>query len=182
MNKTVVTYVGRLELDKSPMRLVKIAKRLYDEKLPVVVVVVGDGSQMTNLKNQALRHGIVGKTIEFVGYSNNPIRAMQLSDYTLLVSNMEGLPMSVLESMSVGTPAITSAVGGIPEIITDQKDGFLVNLEQLTEQKIIAEFVRTIDKARNLDKQIMNQMCNAAKEKINLKFSSMTEEYNSLIE
>lgn len=179
--KTIITYIGRLELDKSPMRLVKIAKALSKSQTPAVIMVVGDGSQMQKMKNQARTNKTLGKNIEFIGYSDNPYRAMQLSSFTLLVSDMEGLPMSVLESMSIGTPVIASAIGGIPEVIGDCQDGFLVNINQPTEQRIVREFVKSIDNAYELGPAQYASMQKKSISKIKEKFSSMSEDYNKLV-
>ncbi|MCL1929975.1 glycosyltransferase family 4 protein [Candidatus Saccharibacteria bacterium] len=182
LGKSIVTYIGRLELDKSPVRLVNIAKQLLEEKTAAVIIVVGDGSQMEQLKNQSRRDGTLGKTIELIGYSDCPARAAQLSNYTLLVSTMEGLPMSILESMSMSVPSIASAVGGIPEIIEDKKDGFLVPIDADSEQKTVDEFTKAIVTASSLDSKALTKMQKSAKQKITQKFSSMAEEYNAIVD
>lgn len=51
---------------------------------------------------------------------------LQMGQVMILPSRMEGIPMAILEGMAWGLPGITTPVGGIPEIVVDGKEGFLV--------------------------------------------------------
>jgi glycosyltransferase involved in cell wall biosynthesis len=66
--------------------------------------------------------------VEFLGWVDGETKNELLSDTDIFVlpSYNEGLPVSVLEAMSWGIPVITTPVGGIPELIEDQVNGFLV--------------------------------------------------------
>lgn len=182
-DRKIVTFIGRLEFDKSPLRLVDIAAEIKKRELPVSILVVGDGTLMPTMITGAKNAGILNREIFFYGNSNDPLPIAEKSHYTLLVSNAEGIPMSVLESMSVSTPAIASAVGGIPEIIDDADDGFLVQISDLeTEKDKIKAFTDAIVTACALSPAEYTSMGSRSKKKIAARFSHMPEIYEHLFE
>jgi glycosyltransferase involved in cell wall biosynthesis len=54
------------------------------------------------------------------------LRLFRAADCSLLSSAWENLPHAALESLAVGTPVIATAVGGVPELVTDEENGLLV--------------------------------------------------------
>ena len=180
-DRKIVTFVGRLDEDKSPIRLVDIAIELKKRKLPISIVVVGDGTLNSVMVGKAKKTKILDSYIYFYGSSSNPLPLARRSDFTILVSNAEGIPMSVLESMSVSTPAICPAVGGIPEIIDHSLDGFLVPILSLeNEAAKIEAFTDMIVAACALDADKYKKMQSNAKQKIIDRFSSMPQTYEHL--
>jgi glycosyltransferase involved in cell wall biosynthesis len=182
-NKKVITYVGRLEFDKSPLRLVSIAAELKQRSIPACVVVIGDGSLMDTMVKESKKLSILDEYIYFYGSSNTPLNQIAQSDFTLLVSNSEGVPMSVLESMCVYVPPISSAVGGVPEMISDNKDGLLVTILDTNDEAVrIGRFVDKIETATQLTHKQYIDMTKAARNKVMSKFSSMADKYEHLFE
>lgn len=181
--KKIISYIGRLETDKSPFRLVDIAIELKKQRLPICIVVIGDGPLKDRMINKSVEKKVINDYIYFYGASKKPLPLMMQSDFTILVSDNEGVPMSVLESMSVETPVISSAVGGVPEIITDGTDGFLVNISnKKAESAKIHAFVKAITMASKLTTEETRKIGKSAKHKIINKFSSMAEKYEQLFE
>lgn len=182
-NKKIISYIGRLETDKSPFRLVDIAIELKKQRLPICIVVIGDGPLKDRMINKSVEKKVINDYIYFYGASKKPLSLMMQSDFTILVSDNEGIPMSVLESMSTETPVISSAVGGVPEIITDGTDGFLVNISnKKAEPAKIHAFVKAITMASKLTTEETRKIGKSAKQKIIGKFSSMAEKYEQLFE
>lgn len=180
-DKTVISFIGRLESDKSPLRLISIAKRLHEESLNASILVIGDGTLKPRMLKESEDANILNDFIYFYGASHSPLPLMARSDLTLLVSNAEGIPMSVLESMSVLTPPIASSVGGVPEIIDDTVDGYLVDINSVeTEEEKIELFVNAIKEAINLGEQGRSVLGLAARKKVIDKFSKMSEMYENL--
>jgi len=93
-----------------------------------VLILAGDGPYLSFFKSLAKRLGVEKRTI-FLGYlSHRTVLEMYKYAYlTLLPSRFEEpLGRTILESMYFGTPVIATNVGGIPELIDDGYNGFLV--------------------------------------------------------
>ena len=88
----------------------------------------------SNLQTHLLGNQPNEKIFEF--YVKQPI------DFFLMLSESEGIPVAMMEAMSVGLPIITTAVGGIPEIIDNKINGILFDVN--VENKIIAQSILSI--------------------------------------
>ena len=74
------------------------------------------------------RYGIAREDLDFLGFVKNPIRDIySKASVAVLDSKSEGLPLTLLEALTAGVPCVGSKAGGIPEIIDDGRNGFLVD-------------------------------------------------------
>lgn len=87
--------------------------------------IVGDGTIRLELENIVRKCGLESY-ISFVGISNNVPGLLSKSDIFILPSEDEGLPMSILEAMREGLPIVSTAVGGIPEMVEDGVNGIFI--------------------------------------------------------
>jgi len=115
-----IMYCGRLEERKGYKDLIKAAEYINNNK--VNFYLYGDGEtnkaiQLNKAKNINIMGWQAGKTLE---------KAYLNADIFVLPSYNEGLPMAILEAMSYGLPIISTNVGGIPELITNGVNGFLI--------------------------------------------------------
>lgn len=78
--------------------------------------------------------------------------------YLINVSESEGLPVSIMESMSLGIPVIATDVGGVNEIVEDKKNGYLVDKDVSPEE--LAHYIRT---ALNIPKEEYKALKTAAR-------------------
>jgi L-malate glycosyltransferase len=149
MNRQV-TYNGMTPIDsgnysrpdafKSDQRNIVIAGRVSEVKgikyaiqaaaepaMPgnTVLHIVGDGPLLDSHKELAEELGVTDKII-FHGFQHNALDFIAHADALMMPSLHEGLPYTLLEAMSLGTPVIVSAVGGMAEIITNNITGVLV--------------------------------------------------------
>jgi glycosyltransferase involved in cell wall biosynthesis len=87
--------------------------------------LIGNGPEKIRLMQLCKQLNANGKVI-FHGFQPEPMSFLNKMDVALLPSKAEGIPLSLLEAMSAGLPCIASKVGGIPEILIDNFNGFLV--------------------------------------------------------
>lgn len=123
--RPVFSSMGRLHSRKNYHTLMRIHKRLLDEGFPHSIAVIGGGGEMENLKNQAKELG-VEKTFLLLDSQINPYPYIKNSDYFVLPSESESYPLTIGEVMGLNIPIVSTNVGGIPEMIDHNVDGYLV--------------------------------------------------------
>ena len=91
------------------------------------LVIVGDGPDRAALEQQRDALGL-GERVRFVGglEREGVLRMFRAADVVLLSSRWENFPHVIVEALAVGTPVISSAVGGVPEVVRDGENGLLV--------------------------------------------------------
>jgi colanic acid/amylovoran biosynthesis glycosyltransferase len=128
-----ILCVGRLVETKGQAVLVEAVSQLQREGLPVVVHLVGDGPSRESLLELVKAHGL-GACVSFAG-AVNPESIPDLlrsADAFVLPSFAEGIPVALMEAMSMQVPCITTFVNGIPELIENGVDGLLVPPSDVT--------------------------------------------------
>lgn len=110
-NRRRVLYVGNLLPVKGPTVLAQAADRLRD----IDVIFVGNGSERIT----------AGRCVGARPHDEIPLW-MNACDMLCLPSLNEGLPNAALEAMACGLPVVASRVGGVPEVVRDGVNGFLV--------------------------------------------------------
>jgi len=89
------------------------------------LALIGDGVLREQLKEQAKSLGLNGQ-IHFLGLRNDIPEVLRAMDVFVLSSEWEGNPLSVMEAMASGLPIVSTAVGGIPDLLANGREGFLV--------------------------------------------------------
>jgi glycosyltransferase involved in cell wall biosynthesis/peptidoglycan/xylan/chitin deacetylase (PgdA/CDA1 family) len=128
--------VCRMDRPKRPELLLEATARLRAEGRDVRALLVGAGALMPELTALAERLGITNQ-VEFAGMQADVPAWLARMDGYVLASDMEGLPISVIEAMAAAKPVIASAVGGIPAVIQQKVNGMLLERnhpDELTDQ------------------------------------------------
>lgn len=119
--------VARITPVKDHLNLLKafvlLKEELGSEALPQLAIV-GDGDQKAELEAFCLDNGL--DNVEFLGARDDIEQILANTDVFVLSSIAEGIPMTILEAMSAKTPIVSTNVGGIPEVVTDGVEGYLV--------------------------------------------------------
>ncbi len=118
-NRTVVGSLGRLAPEKSVDDFVRLAARFVDDEDPPVFLVVGDGPERERLADLS-RQLRVDALVRFTGGRFPGSDYMQLFDVTVIPSVFEGCSLTAIESMFLGIPVVATAVGGLPELVSDE--------------------------------------------------------------
>ena len=105
-----------------------IASELHQKYPETFFIIVGDGVLKTEIHEKAESLNMQ-KYLHFAGLQSETRPYLQAMDIFMMTSGFEGLPIALLEAMSMGcTPACTAA-GGIPELVKDNQNGILVPVE-----------------------------------------------------
>lgn len=113
-------------------------------------ILIGEGPEQKNIE-QLINKYHLKQYITIISPKNNDWRYLKAFDYFILPSVKEGLPYSILEAGLAKIPVIATQVGGVPEIITDQKTGLLVTpanplslakaMQEITKTELINNFI-----------------------------------------
>ena len=118
-------FSGRLSVEKGiPVLLEALAALIY-EGLPVKLMIIGDGSERSNIDNLVTSKGLKERVV-FTGFREDAQELLSALDFFILPSFTEGTPMALLEAMAWGLPVVATAVGEIPAIVSTGKNGILV--------------------------------------------------------
>ncbi len=123
----LILYVGRFVPLKGIPNLIEAVRRLTVQSASRwELALIGNGSQEVELKAQAEAAGIADR-LRFLGPQppEQVARWMNAADLLCLPSESEGQPNVIVEALSCGRPVVATAVGGIPEIVTEDS-GVLV--------------------------------------------------------
>ena len=124
-----IIFTGNLISLKRVDMLIRVCSRLFRHYPHIYLTIVGEGPERANLE-QLTRDGDF-ENVQFTGriaYDKMPLY-IGASDVLVLPSKSEGLPDCVQEAMACGVPVIATNVGGLPELIEDGINGYLVKSE-----------------------------------------------------
>lgn len=127
-NTFCVGTVSRLVQLKGLNYLLDAAKEIIDVFPTVLFLIVGDGPARAELEDYAIRLGIE-KNMIFIGYCSEiqKVKMLALMNIFVTPSTLEGgIPVSLLEAMTMQNPIIATAVGTIPDVIKNGENGILI--------------------------------------------------------
>lgn len=123
-NDFVFVCVANLSQAKNHALLLSALKEVVASSTQrITLLLVGDGPLRPVLTSAASE---LGSAVRFLGHRTDVPAVLAAANAFVLASDYEGNPLSVMEAMAAGRPVVATAVGGIPELITDGVDGLLV--------------------------------------------------------
>jgi glycosyltransferase involved in cell wall biosynthesis len=124
-NDLLILSVGRLSKEKAHSYLIEALADVVRLRADagVRLVLVGDGPERGRLQSLATRLGV---QVLFAGHVRDPWVFYRAADIFVLCSLTEGSPLVLLEAMAAELPIVASAVGGIPDTLSDGKSGLLI--------------------------------------------------------
>jgi glycosyltransferase involved in cell wall biosynthesis len=163
----VVLFLGRLGVRKGSYDLLEAVARVAEE-IPHVHLVMGGDGEIEQVRHKAEELGLKDK-VSLVGWVGRQQKEALLRRATIyaLPSYNEGLPMSVLEAMAYGLPVVSTPIGGIPEAITNNVEGVLV------EPGDVAGLAQAIRRLLQ-DPSLSRAMGSAARAKVSTHFDART--------
>ena len=120
-----VGWIGRMTGIKRTDDVLLAFKSLRERGIDARLCLVGDGPDRAQVERRAHELGLMRETL-FVGYQEEVSRFFAAFDVFILPSANEGTPVTAIEALAAGKPVVATRVGGIPDVVRDGEDGFLV--------------------------------------------------------
>lgn len=169
-NDILILFIGHLETFKGIFELLYSFHRIKLDHKNIKLMVVGEGHEEEKVRNIVSKYKLDNFVIFAGKVSPETIQNYyQMADIFTLPSYTEGLPLVVIEAMACGLPVVVSTVGGIPELVKDDVNGFLVppkdkasltkKLKKLVDdidlrEKFGRKALETVDDEFNIDKKV----------------------------
>ena len=131
-DRFTVGWIGRMTGVKRTGDVLLAFKELRERGIDACLCMVGDGPERDQVEQRAHDLGIMRDTL-FLGYQENVAPFYAAFDAMILPSGNEGTPVSAIESLAAGRPVVATRVGGVPDVVRDGEDGFLVELGDVGE-------------------------------------------------
>jgi glycosyltransferase involved in cell wall biosynthesis len=164
-SEKIIVSAGRIEKQKGYHLIIEVLPDLL-KYINIKLIIVGTGKYLNFLKTLAIRKKLENNII-FTGYTTDEdlVKYYNLADvFVFPTQRVEAFGIVIAEAMSCGKPAIATRVGGIPSVIDNGKNGFLIkmnNLKDLTEKILLV--LR--------DEKMKKNLGRAAREKVVNNFS-----------
>lgn len=115
-----ICFVGRLSLQKNPIKLIDIIKKINEIKPGIKAVIIGDGEEREKIEKY-IQENKLENVIEMKGFQSNPFPYLAKCKVALMPSIFEGFGLVAIESMICGVPVLNSGVGGLATIFENDK-------------------------------------------------------------
>jgi len=140
-DEKIIIFVGTLRSVKGVKHLIQAMVAIGREDTRAKLMLVGNGKERPGLE-ELVKELVLERQVSFIGRAPNEDvpEYMVASDVFVLPSLSESFGIVNLEAMASGLPIVASKVGGLPEIVRDGKNGFLVepkNPEQIAEKVLL---------------------------------------------
>jgi glycosyltransferase involved in cell wall biosynthesis len=125
-DRFTVGWIGRMTGVKRTDDVLLALKTLREHGVDACLCMVGDGPDRDDVEERAHELGIV-RSCFFLGYQDDVAPFYAALDTLILPSGNEGTPVSAIEALASGRPVVATRVGGVPDVVRDGEDGFLVD-------------------------------------------------------
>jgi glycosyltransferase involved in cell wall biosynthesis len=160
-----LVFVGWVTQEKGVFEAIEVLYRLRRRHPFTTLTVVGSGRDLELFRARVHKRGLTD-AVRLCGWLDRQKVQCILrdSDVFLFPSHSEGLPNAVLEAMAAGLPVVATRVGGVPDLICDGQNGFLVDVGDIDGMTThISDLMQDPERASRigaLGRQTVTERCN----------------------
>lgn len=174
--RNLIGYIGRLGEEKGVMEFVRAIPLILNRRDDVEFLIGGDGYLMEKIESE-LKNDRLSEKVVLTGWIPHEQLIHYLNNLKLLVvpSYTESIPIVALEAMACGTPVLATPVGGVPDVIEDGENGFI--LKDNSPQCIADAVVKVLEHPR------LEEIARAARASVESGFTyqAATERYRTIL-
>jgi N-acetyl-alpha-D-glucosaminyl L-malate synthase BshA len=135
-------------------------------QIPAKLLMIGDGPDRT-IAEWMVREKKIDQDVIFLGKQNQVQDLLNCADVLLLPSDLESFGLAALEGMACGVPAVCSRVGGVPEVLRDGVEGYLVearDVETMAQRalEILSSPKRQLEMSRAARQRAQQNFCSSS--------------------
>ena len=154
----VIGFIGTIDTRKQWWIAMDAIEEASKQSNNIILKIAGNGPDKKLLEERVL---LKPDLFNYVGEVSNPTEEFYNDvDVLLMTSKLEGLPMVILEAFSLGIPVISTPVGGIPEIVINGYNGYLVN----DDSKNTGNKISLLNENKELLQNLSNNACSTFKD------------------
>jgi glycosyltransferase involved in cell wall biosynthesis len=170
----LVGWIGRMTAVKRTDDVLRAFKLLCDRGVDAYLCMVGDGPDFGHVLDLAGQLGIMRRCL-FPGYQEDIGPFFGAFDVFVLPSGNEGTPVTAIEALAGGCPIVATRVGGVPDVVRDGQDGFLVELGDV---EALAEHLASLA----ADPELRRRLGEAGRERVAQRYavSRLVDEVDAL--
>lgn len=173
----LIGNVGRFTYQKNQELLLNVFFKLINKFPHLRLQIIGEGELKSDLLNQINKLQL-NNYVEIIPYQKNIYDYIAKFDLMVMTSRFEGIPLVVLEAMAIGTPVLSSDVGGVNEVIKDNKTGILVNSFDENEfVSKISELINNPEKLHEISENALTLINNFSVKKMVKNYENMYLNY-----
>jgi glycosyltransferase involved in cell wall biosynthesis len=144
-NEIVVMSLSRFDYAKNMMEMISLAAEAPDVKF----VLLGDGPDLSRVRSAAAE--LQTNNVYLPGFVENPMDYLAAAELYCSTSRWEGMPLAILQAMSVALPVVASRVIGNCDAVEDRESGYLYELGNIHEA---ATYIKTLAADETLRRQL----------------------------
>lgn len=129
-------YVGRFDENKDPLRMVDIFNHVYRKERDAHLYFLGKGELEAEVREKVKKYGLQ-ECVHILGYIENPFPIIRQADVCCMTSKSEGFPMSLLESVALHVPFVSTEVGGARILSNGERCGKIFKTNQEAADRIV---------------------------------------------
>jgi L-malate glycosyltransferase len=177
-SKPVLVHVGGFTYEKNHVRLIEIFEGIRKQQAGACLHFVGSGPLKPQIEELVKQKGLQ-QHVRFYGFRNDAMQFIKNADVLLLPSIIEGLPGVILEAFYCKTPVVAYDVGGIGEVVINNKTGRLVQKDN--EEAFVENVLEALNKTTGNQQLIQNAWQLVMSEYLNTGIAKkFLEVYNSI--
>ena len=175
----IVTHIGNFSPEKNHDFLIDVFSGLKKEHPEIKLICVGSGELLENIRCLIQKQNLE-KTVYLLGFRKDIPEILAASDCLILCSRVEGVPGVILEAGTQKTPSIANNVGGVSEVLINNKTGYLI--DGLIKEEFQDKLIKLMED-NDLRRQFGNNAYTMISEGFNPKENAKKFEklYNSLV-
>lgn len=149
---SVFTIIARCSPQKNIPRLIRCFNEVINKGYDVTLLVIGDGYD-NEIGKQA--KAIANSRIHFLGAKHNVSDYLSLSDFFILSSDHEGMPITLIEAMANGCIPVGTPVSGFNDVIIDGENGFIS--KDFSDESFTEAIIKAISNKETISSQKLKE-------------------------